>query len=52
MGYKSVDLKKSRADRQHKGVTAEEWRSRQSEVVKACKVKRQYRAQDHDSVAL
>ena len=36
--YKSVNLKKNRAGRQHKGVTREEWLRRQSEVVKACKV--------------
>lgn len=36
--YKSVNLQKNRAGRQHKGVAREEWLRRQSEVVKACKV--------------
>ena len=52
MGYHSVDLKKSRADRQHKGVAGEEWRRRQSEVVEACKVTVYHQAQDHGWIAL
>ena len=36
--YKDINLKKTRAGRQNQAVSTEEWRRRQSEVVKACKV--------------
>ncbi len=36
--YRDINLKKTSAGRQNQAVSTEEWRRRQSEVVKACKV--------------